>query len=292
MQLDMHDMMQVEQSFDEMQQRARTEGDDILMVSSSISWSSQHDISRHYIRAAAMYTRKCAEIERMYVPGSLTEDSEAFDELYMEYKAHAISSVIFATEFLEAAINKILVDAEDFIDSSSSEYPAWQGVKDNWAINKHTPNTSEILRKFDVALTSARNPGLVSKRLSYQDIHLLSTFTDVDLLINLRNAYIHYIPKWRTVLFENLLVEEVDEKKIDALRMDSIQKKEKFPLSQLLPVGSTRPFFPEKCLGHGCAAWAVNASMQFADEFYKEMNKAIRVPNPLDSIRHRLRTIP
>ena len=74
--------------------------------------------------------------------------------------------------------------------------------------------------------------------------------------------------------------------------MDPIQKKGKFPLNKLLPVGPVRPFFPEKCLGHGCTAWSVNASVQFADEFYKEMNKVISVPAPLDSIRSRLKTVP
>ena len=260
------------------------------MVSSSISWSSQQDISRQYIRTAAMYARKCAEIEKAYIPSSLTEDSEEFDELHMEYKAHALSSVISATEFLEAAINKIFADAEDYIkshDSSASDYVIWQTMRQEEKRLKSIRGGREILKKFDFVLFSARKKGLARTRTPhpYEEIDLLTTFQDADLLVNLRNAYIHYFPKWRVVLSENLLVEKVDEPEIDALR-------NRFPLNQLLAVGPTRPFFPEKCLGHGCAAWSVNASVQFAEEFYREINKEVAIPFPLDGIQQYLKTKP
>lgn len=133
------------------------------MASSSISWSSQYNFSRQYILAAALYTRKCAEIERAYNPGSLSEHSEEFDELHTEYKAYAISSVIFATEFFEAAINKIFSDSEDYLKTHTSgtlNYAIWQTMAQESKKLKAIKGGREILKKFDIALFSARRKGL------------------------------------------------------------------------------------------------------------------------------------
>ncbi len=35
--------------------------------------------------------------------------------------------------------------------------------------------------------------------------------------------------------------------------------------------GSGNPFFPDKCLGHGCAKWALESSVEFADAFFSRM---------------------
>jgi hypothetical protein len=32
--------------------------------------------------------------------------------------------------------------------------------------------------------------------------------------------------------------------------------------------GSGNPWFPDKCLGHGCCAWAVRSVIAFADDFF------------------------
>jgi hypothetical protein len=35
--------------------------------------------------------------------------------------------------------------------------------------------------------------------------------------------------------------------------------------------GQDNPFYPDKCLGHGCAEWAVNSSVKFNDDFFSRM---------------------
>lgn len=32
--------------------------------------------------------------------------------------------------------------------------------------------------------------------------------------------------------------------------------------------GKGNPFFPDRCLSHGCAVWAWNAALSFCDEFF------------------------
>jgi hypothetical protein len=46
------------------------------------------------------------------------------------------------------------------------------------------------------------------------------------------------------------------------------------------------PFFPDHCLGHGCAEWAVMNSLIFTDAFFRRLG----LPAPYDGIRDELLT--
>jgi hypothetical protein len=46
------------------------------------------------------------------------------------------------------------------------------------------------------------------------------------------------------------------------------------------------PFFPDKCLGHGCAEWAIVNSIIFTDEFFRRLE----LPVPYEGIRDELAT--
>ena len=94
--------------------------------------------------------------------------------------------------------------------------------------------------------------------------------TDTDNLRRLRNALVHYKPEWDTELKEHRNLED---------RLDG-----RFPLNPY--AHSNYAFFPKKCLGHGCAAWAVETSVAFLEEFFDRMN----LPQRLDAYRARLTT--
>ena len=59
---------------------------------------------------------------------------------------------------------------------------------------------SQPHEKFNTYLQAAGFSSLDKQKFPY---------VDVDLLVNLRNAYIHYKPKWRVTLQDNLFVNEV-----------------------------------------------------------------------------------
>jgi hypothetical protein len=82
----------------------------------------------------------------------------------------------------------------------------------------------------------------------------------VDCLIKLRNALVHYEPEWT--------INISDTEKITVQKFEKILKG-KFQLNPLTGEGNS--FFPDKCLGHGCAEWAVKSSIMFADEFFLRM---------------------
>jgi hypothetical protein len=255
---------------------------------SNLSIALQHDIAGTYISSAALYTRQCAEIENKYVPNSLSEFSREFEILHIAYKAHATSSIWYSAAFLEALINKYIFDAREYYksgDTTALDYQAWQTINQETSQNlspkQRTSGQYEILRKFDIVLFAYTQKGSIYPKSPYQYINQLNTFNNTELLVNLRNGYMHYKPFSQTVLRENLIVDEFDDKKIDELRL-----KNAFSLNQLLSIGPQRPFFPEQCLGYGCAKWAVETSILFAEEFCKAIGK----PFPYEHFRPYLKT--
>jgi hypothetical protein len=58
----------------------------------------------------------------------------------------------------------------------------------------------------------------------------------------------------------------------------------KFNLNPL--TGAGNPFYPDKCLGHGCAEWAVNSSIKFVDEFFEKLGST----PVFDHVREQLKT--
>jgi hypothetical protein len=78
----------------------------------------------------------------------------------------------------------------------------------------------------------------------------------VDSLIALRNALVHYKPEWDT---EQKKHKEIEDRLI----------KSRFALNPF--AGPNDAFFPKKCLGHGCAEWAVTSGVTFINEFFNRL---------------------
>jgi hypothetical protein len=104
--------------------------------------------------------------------------------------------------------------------------------------------------------------------------------SNIKALIEIRNFLMHYKREW--VVLKNS-GEPGDGK-------DSTGEKfEKILMRKFAPnpfAGKNQPFFPDKCLGHGCAEWAVLNSLIFADEFFRRLG----LTPPYDGIREELLT--
>lgn len=161
-------------------------------------------------------------------------------------------SIFAAVSFLEATVNELFADAVD--NSCEVIKPLNPDVKalmaDIWELIGPRKAFS-ILDKFRIALILARKQPFNAGASPYQDI---------DSLIRLRNALVHYKPEWVTAGSDT---------NQNALRKIEQRLRGKFPLNPLTSDGD--PFFPKRCLSHGCAEWAVRSSVKFADEFYSRM---------------------
>lgn len=84
-------------------------------------------------------------------------------------------------------------------------------------------------------------------------------YQDAKLLVELRNALIHYEPY--TVLASST-------GKTEPALVHKFKKrfKGKFALNPLTGPGNA--FYPQKLLGHGCALWTIKTALAFSDAFY------------------------
>ena len=115
-----------------------------------------------------------------------------------------------------------------------------------------------ILEKYDIAISLLKGQEIKRGFYPYQD---------VSYLIHIRNELIHYKPEW-------------DNK--PEISVEIMKKYNKgFKLSPF--VDKNTPFFLLKCLGHGCAEWAVKTTIDFVNSFYTQM--ALPLPFDLLSIR-------
>lgn len=99
-------------------------------------------------------------------------------------------------------------------------------------------------------------------------------FDDISALIKLRNALVHYQPEWITTTTDhgNITIHEFE-------RLLS----SRFPVCKLFEK-TGNGYYPDKCLGYGCARWAVESSMRLIEDFFRKL--ALRVP--FDHMRDQL----
>ena len=97
-----------------------------------------------------------------------------------------------------------------------------------------------------------------SNRVPLESDH--SLYQDAELLIALRNGLVHGRPEWHTPGQPFDDVEKLGER---------LNEKQFSPSPFILAEGNA--YFPDKCLSYGCAKWAVESSISFADGFYSRI---------------------
>jgi hypothetical protein len=188
-----------------------------------------------HMLAAAYFTRKAFDIE--------SNHTELVDgELSVAHRGYVTGAVLSAVASLEATINELYIDAQ------AANSPTFQDVEpiiprslaaENWEVLEQDP----ILDKYQKALSLAGKPESNRGASPYQEVHSL---------IKLRDALVHYKPEWDT--------DQKEHKKIES------RLKSRFPPNPF--AGPNDAFFPKKCLGHGCAEWAIKSSIRFIDGFF------------------------
>lgn len=214
--------------------------------------STKHSYSLSHIRHAAFFTRNSDSIEKEF-----GKDLYGFGLAFHSDNQAFVTAAIFSTAaFLECTMNEFF---SEIAEGSNKEFSNLYGSEIEQQINQlwnmEIPRTASypILKKYQIALTICKkelfNPGD-------------SIYQMVDLLITLRNYLIHAEPE-KITLF---IVGDIEPPKI-LYRKLSEGLKGKFPTNRLLE-NTGNPFFPDKCLGHGCAEWAIKSSLKFTDEFF------------------------
>ena len=218
-------------------------------------------LSYDHLLAAAHFARSAHDYERQYVPGSGTFPIEA-------HRACVIGAILTSIACLEAAVNELFAETAEIPnalirakDPQVAERLArlWRTGAGRW----------RVLEKFQVALAAG------GKELF--DVGG-PPFQDARLLIELRNRLVHFKPEWQPASLED---------GTQAGELSSLEKRlrGKF-VTHPAYKDSGNPFFPDKCLSHGCAEWAVVTATAFCDEFFNRLG----IPPPYENFRRGLGT--
>jgi len=145
------------------------------------------------------------------------------------------AAIFFSVASIEANINELFVDSDQHFPNQTPDL-----IGEFLELLKDKP----ILEKYQSVLVLKDVSKFDQGRAPYQD---------VDSLIKARNALVHFKPEWN------------DEQKV--LKGVGDRLNGKFSLSPFVDQGE--PTFPQRCMSHGCASWAVRSSLAFMEAFHQ-----------------------
>lgn len=219
--------------------------------------------SNQHLLSAAMFLVEIKEVEN-----SLKKQFD--DVVLLRQRALCISVVLSATAYLEASINELFIDSKDnrigiVRDLSNEEIDALSRM---WDIGVPRTANYSIIEKYQIALAL----------LQKEKIDLsCDPAQSVALLVKLRNALTHYEPEW--VSTRSSECGEDKQQRLEKLLSG------RFQLNEF--TGADNPFFPDKCLSYGMAAWAYKTVIDFINLFFVR----IGIIPPYEKIRHKIAKI-
>lgn len=181
-----------------------------------------------HMMAAARFSRMCGEIE-------IANRGQPLGEFFDQQIGAVSATVMLATASLESNINEYLSEPEHVFPNLPSHSPLT-------LIKLLEPKP--ILYKYQAVLSFRGVPEYISGEAPYQD---------VDALVNLRNALVHFKPEWHD--------EQELHRKIEG------RLRGRFPINPA--IGDNGVFFPQQCMSYGCAKWAVVTALAFMEDFSK-----------------------
>jgi len=214
-------------------------------------------LSSNYLYSAFSLAALCADLE---TGGDIFDD-----QLRLRHRSLAMASVTSAVAFLESCINELFTAAaEDGSHFRLAGEGSRQRLAALWGVERF--RLARVLEKYEVALQLAEAPALDRGAKTYQDARLV---------VQLRNALIHYAP--RKGWIEAGATEDLDPDEF-AKRLRGRFPENAWAARYMVistgdsPAETVYPFFPERCLGAGCSHWAARAALQFADEFFEHLD--------------------
>ena len=154
------------------------------------------------------------------------------------HRACVTGAIVSSVAFLESSINELYLEFERAQTQLEALWPSAEGVP--------------LTLRYQVALQSVDAERFNEKR---------SAFKNVERLLELRDALVHHQP------------ERHDERQ----RHQSLQRRLRTCFSPNTLLGPRARWFPDLCLGAGCATWALRSVEAFSTEFSGRMGIPSRV---------------
>ncbi|HSA54209.1 MAG TPA: hypothetical protein VLE53_00840 [Gemmatimonadaceae bacterium] len=205
--------------------------------STDVSTGIAHSFHREHFYATSFFVETARQLE-------FRGAAAVGDDGIARHRACVTAAIFSAVAFLESSVNELYLEFRDAGHNGASTCPkrAHTRLAHLWPSVRSAP----MMRRYQVALQAADAERFDEHRGPYRDVaHLL----------RLRDALVHYQP------------ERHDERR----RHHRLQRqlRDKFAPNTLL-----RPralWFPDLCLGSGCAEWALRTAEAFSDDFCGRM---------------------
>ncbi len=212
------------------------------------------ELSDKHLWAAQFFASEATSVEQADV-GRLGE------EPYQRLHAYVIASVLGSAAYLEAKINEVFSDAASIGSASSlpAARPAHRRLLGSiWSREIRALGT---LQKYELALRVGERPLMEQGR---------RPASDAKLLFRQRNDLLHYEPEW-------VNVSRRDGRALAQEEQHRLEKAfgHKFEPNALASRDGDYAYWPERCLGAGCAAWGLSTAQEFVAEFNRRMDPSI-----------------
>lgn len=220
-----------------------------------------------YIQSAAFFCRMAWQIEADY--DTLRKISA---DQRLRHEAFVLNAVFSSVAFLEATINELWSDAADdaycFPDEKTEAL--LRAIGEQWN-NENYFDRTPLPAKYQRVLAIAERP-----QFGEDD----PDFAGIKSIISIRNYLMHYRREW-TVIPSGPGPRDTSRSRTESF---DASLKNRFRENPLVP--TVLPFFPDRCLGHGCAEWSVHTCLKFTDRFFKSLN----LPTPYGGVKKELLT--
>ncbi len=223
--------------------------------------------SVRYIQSAALLCRLGYAIEKDYA-----ESGQVSPEALLSHEIFILNSILSSVAFLESAVNELYSDAADnaFLPDDEKNGALFKKIRERWT-NEKNFDRAPVLTKY-------------LKILSCTDRSLFAetdpAFLNVKNLIGIRNFLMHYRREWVVLAKSRRFCDSHETRGV------KFEETLKHAFKENPFAHKNRPFFPDKCLGHGCAEWAVINSLIVTDEFFSRLE----IPAPYDGVKKELLT--
>jgi hypothetical protein len=211
------------------------------MTTADISLRVKANLSRPLISTAKLFAQHCGQIADR--EGELDWPQPSWEAS----RSYAIGAVVMAVSALEASINELYLEAVDRNTHALGALKAEQIAQ--LEVLWESVDRKNILAKYQLVLAVCGKERFGRGAEPYQS---------ADALIELRNAVVHFKPEWDGGLAEHARLER--------------RLARKFPDCVLASRASGRMgWFPERCLGVGCANWSASSVQEFSLEFCRRL---------------------
>lgn len=202
----------------------------------------------------------------------------SWGELHKKYhyahRSYVISSTVSSVAFLESTANEIFAGVADKSETHySKQLKEKYGeiitsqISSMWSLSIDKPNSrfsenknliegSRILDKYDILLSLCGCQALDSGQVYYQN---------AKRAIQTRNIFVHYKPQ--SIVITSNIDSVPETKKLGGFDFKALEREDPFPRNPIYESENMNTYFPDRMLGHGCAEWAANSTLEFVNRF-------------------------